>query len=90
MDSKSKPKECALCGNPLKRSVSLVEEKIGSTNYRFDTNDCATIFKRFLAIYGDDFGQPLGQTKSIFSTEREFKAIKKREGLLTAKKHQNL
>ena len=79
MDSKSKPKECALCGNPLKRSVSLVEEKIGSTNYRFDTNDCATIFKRFLAIYGDDFGQPLGQTTSIFPTEREFKAIKKRE-----------
>jgi signal transduction histidine kinase len=79
MDSKSKRKECALCGNPLKRSVSLVEEKIGSTNYRFDTNDCATIFKRFLAIYGDDFGQPLGQTTSIFPTEREFKAIKKRE-----------
>ena len=79
MDSKSKPKECALCGNPLKRSVSLVEEKIGSTNYRFDTNDCAAIFKRFLAIYGDDFGQPLGQTTSIFPTEREFKAIKKRE-----------
>jgi two-component system, OmpR family, sensor histidine kinase VicK len=79
MDSKSKPKECALCGNPLKRSVSLVEEKIGSTNYRFDTNDCAAIFKRFLAIYGDDFGQPFGQTTSIFPTEREFKAIKKRE-----------
>jgi two-component system, OmpR family, sensor histidine kinase VicK len=79
MDSKSKPKEYALCGNPLKRSVSLVEEKIGSTNYRFDTNDCASIFKRFLAIYGDDFGQPFGQTASIFPTEREFKAIKKRE-----------
>ena len=66
MDSKSKPKECALCGNPLKRSVSLIDEKIGSTNYRFDTNDCAAIFKRFLAIYGDDFGQLLGQTTSIF------------------------
>ena len=79
MDGKSKPEECALCGNPLNSSVRFVQEKIGSTNYRFDSKDCAAIFQRFLAIYGDDFGQPLGQTTSIFPTEREFKAIKKQE-----------
>lgn len=79
MDSKSKSKECALCGNPFKRSVSLVEKKIGNTSYRFDTNDCAAIFKRFFAIYGDDFGQTVGQTTSIFPTGREIKTIKKRE-----------
>lgn len=79
MVSKSKPEECALCGNPLNSSVSLVEEKIGSTNYRFDTKDCAAIFQRFLAIYGDEFGQRSGQTTYFYPIRQEFKAINKRE-----------
>jgi signal transduction histidine kinase len=73
MVSKSKPEECALCGNPLNSSVSLVEEKIGSTYYSFDTKDCAAIFQRFLAIYGDEFGQPSGQTTYIYPIGRENK-----------------
>ena len=79
MDSKSKPEECALCGNPLNSSVSFVQEKIGNTNYRFDSKDCAAIFQRFLAIYGDEFGQPPGQTTSINPIGGDFKAIHKHE-----------
>jgi hypothetical protein len=79
MDSKSKPEECALCGNPLNSSVSFVQEKIGSTNYRFDSKDCAAIFQRFLAIYRDEFGQPPEQTKSIYPIGGDFKAIYKHE-----------
>jgi signal transduction histidine kinase len=79
MDSKSKPEECALCGNPLNSSASLVEEKIGSTNYRFDTKDCASIFQRFLAVYGDEFGHPPGQTTDIYQIGGEFEAINEPE-----------
>jgi hypothetical protein len=79
MDGKSKPEECALCGNPLNSSVSFVQEKIGSTNYRFDSKDCAVIFQRFLAIYGNEFGQPPGQTKSIYPIGGDFKTIYKHE-----------
>jgi hypothetical protein len=56
MNSKSLLKECALCGNQIKNSTSTpVEESIGGTSYIFDTRDCAIMFKRFHAIYGDDF-----------------------------------
>jgi two-component system, OmpR family, sensor histidine kinase VicK len=79
MDGKSKPEECALCGNPLNSSVSFVQEKIGNTNYRFDSKDCATIFQRFLAIYGNEFGQPPEQTKSIYPIGGDFKPIYKHE-----------
>src|SRR5829696_2259770 len=55
--SKSLLKECALCGNQIQKSTSSpsVEESIGGTSYIFDTKDCAIMFKRFHAIYGDDF-----------------------------------
>ena len=70
MNSKSLLRECALCGIQIKNSASTpVEESIGGTSYIFDTKDCAIMFKRFHAIYGDDFeelsgAQPLTATST--------------------------
>jgi hypothetical protein len=74
MDSKSLLKECALCGNQIQKSTSApVEERIGGTSYTFDTKDCAIMFKRFHAIYGDDFEELSGRPPRTATATQEIK-----------------
>ena len=74
MDSKSLLKECALCGNQIQKSTSApVEERIGGTSYTFDTKDCAIMFKRFHAIYGDDFEELSGSPPRTATATQEIK-----------------
>jgi two-component system, OmpR family, sensor histidine kinase VicK len=75
MNSKSLLKECALCGNQIQKSTSApVEESIGGTSYMFDTKDCAIMFKRFHAIYGDDFEELSGNPPRTATATQEIKA----------------
>jgi hypothetical protein len=74
MDSKSLLEECALCGNQIQKGrSSSVEERIGGTSYKFDTKDCAIMFKRFHAIYGDDFEQLSGSPLSTAAATQQIK-----------------
>jgi two-component system, OmpR family, sensor histidine kinase VicK len=74
MDSKSLLKECALCGSQIQKSTSApVEERIGGTSYKFDTKDCAIMFKRFHAIYGDDFEELSGSPPRTAMATQETK-----------------
>src|SRR5919106_898382 len=74
MNSKSLLKECALCGNQIQNSTSApVEESIGGTSYMFDTKDCAIMFKRFHAIYGDDFEELSGNQARTATAAQEIK-----------------
>lgn len=73
MDDKSHTNGCALCGSRLISHSNLVEEKIGKKSYRFDTKDCAVMFKRFLAVYGDDFRLLSGKTAYIIPKEQQIK-----------------
>jgi len=34
---------------------NIIVEQIDGTSYAFDTADCATMFKRFSAVYGNNF-----------------------------------
>jgi two-component system, OmpR family, sensor histidine kinase VicK len=79
MDSKSHANGCALCGTRLVGHSNPFEEKIGEKSYRFDTKDCAIMFKRFLAIYGDDFRLLSGNTAFIIPKEQEIKLGRKQE-----------
>ena len=56
---------CALCGKLIEKSSDFIKEKIGGRNFRFDTSDCAVMFKRLLSVYGDDFKQFLGNEQFI-------------------------
>jgi two-component system, OmpR family, sensor histidine kinase VicK len=81
MNSKSLLRECALCGNQIQKSTSApVEESIGGTSYLFDTKDCAMMFKRFHAIYGDDFEELSGNPPRTATATQEIKleAIEKK------------
>jgi two-component system, OmpR family, sensor histidine kinase VicK len=74
MNSKSLLKECALCGNQIQNSTSApVEESIGGTSHMFDTKDCAIMFKRFHAIYGDDFEELSGNPPRTATARQEIK-----------------
>src|ERR687891_2224747 len=74
MDSKSLLKECALCGNQIQKSTSApVQERIGETSYTFDTKDCAIMFKRFHAIYGEDFEELSGSPPRTAMATQETK-----------------
>ena len=74
MNSKSLLRECALCGNQIQKSKSApVEESIGGTSYMFDTKDCAIMFKRFHAIYGDDFEELSGNPPRTATETQEIK-----------------
>jgi two-component system, OmpR family, sensor histidine kinase VicK len=74
MDSRSLLKECALCGNQIQRSTSApVEERIGGTSYKFDTKDCAIMFKRFHAIYGNDFEELSGSPSRTSTAAQDIK-----------------
>ena len=79
MDNKSHTNGCALCGTQLISHSNLFEEKIGEKSYWFDTKDCAVMFKRFLAVYGDDFGLLSGKTAHIIPKEQEIKLSRKQE-----------
>lgn len=44
---------------------SLIEETIQDTHYKFDTQECATMFKRFIDVYGKEFQPLLGDKQYI-------------------------
>jgi YHS domain-containing protein len=50
------PSKCALCGkkviNQTQRKETIME--IGGTNYTFDSNECALMFKKFRSVYGPE------------------------------------
>jgi hypothetical protein len=67
--------KCALCGRLIVPNrdnndseyddfvisqTRVVDETIQNTHYRFDTQQCATMFKRFFDVYGKDFQPALG------------------------------
>src|SRR5919109_123170 len=79
MDNKSHTNGCALCGTQLISHSNLFEEKIGEKSYKFDTKDCAVMFKRFFAVYGDDFRLLSGKTAYILPKEQETKPSRKQE-----------
>ena len=64
--------KCALCGRLLSKGSDdstaenlIIEEIIQNTGYKFDTRECATMFKRFLDVYGNQFQPFLGDTQYI-------------------------
>ncbi|HEX5977515.1 MAG TPA: HAMP domain-containing sensor histidine kinase, partial [Nitrososphaeraceae archaeon] len=64
--------KCALCGKPLATAnsntgagTSYIEETILNTYYKFDTRECATMFKRILDVYGKEFQPLLGDKQYI-------------------------
>jgi two-component system, OmpR family, sensor histidine kinase VicK len=73
--------KCALCGKLIVVADSdnagahddfassspnpVIEETIQNINYKFDTRDCATMFKRFLDVYGNQFQPILGHRQYI-------------------------
>lgn len=73
--------KCALCGKLIVAADSdnagahddftssspnpVIEETIQNTRYKFDTRDCATMFKRFLDVYGNQFQPILGDRQYI-------------------------
>jgi two-component system, OmpR family, sensor histidine kinase VicK len=85
---------CALCGKLLfskkeEKSKAVEEEKeeiINGILFRFDTKDCAIMFKRFRSVYGDSkFKELLGQEQyisdpfwnKVIPTEQEIREIEK-------------
>ncbi len=87
---------CALCGKILfskkgEKSKAVEEEKeeiINGIHFRFDTKDCAIMFKRFRSVYGDSkFKELLGQEQyisdpfwnKVIPTEQEIREIEKEE-----------
>jgi two-component system, OmpR family, sensor histidine kinase VicK len=96
LDKRSSINNCALCGRLLfskkeKNSKAVEEEKeeiINGIHFRFDTKDCAVLFKRFRSVYGDSkFKELLGQEQyisdpfwnKVIPTEQEIREIKKEE-----------
>jgi signal transduction histidine kinase len=57
--------KCALCGKSIGRPFESIKETIGERHFRFDTSDCAVMFKRFLSVYGDDFKRFSGNEQFI-------------------------
>lgn len=58
MSTKILQEKCALCGKDLeewKGMVIVQEEVINGIHYNFDSEDCATMFKKFESVYGNDF-----------------------------------
>ena len=94
LDKKSSNNNCALCGKILfskkeEKSKAVEEEKeeiINGIHFRFDTKDCAIMFKRFRSVYGDSkFKELLGQEQyisdpfwnKVIPTEQEIREIEK-------------
>jgi hypothetical protein len=64
--------KCALSGRSLSKGSDdstagnlIIEEIIQNTGYKFDTRECATMFERFLDVYGNQF-QPFWEINSMF------------------------
>ena len=91
---------CALCGRLLfskkeKKSKAVEEEKeeiINGIHFRFDTKDCAVLFKRFRSVYGDSkFKELLGQEQyisdpfwnKVIPTEQEIREIEKEKSKIS-------
>ncbi len=55
---------CSLCGKVLTNRAGI-EDTIEGVSYRFDSKDCATMFKRFLSVYGNGFSRFSGQHQYI-------------------------
>jgi signal transduction histidine kinase len=96
LDKKSSNNICALCGKILfskkeEKSKAVEEEKeeiINGIHFRFDTKDCAIMFKRFRSVYGDSkFKELLGQEQyisdpfwnKVIPTEQEIREIENEE-----------
>ena len=96
LDNKSSNNNCALCGKILfskkeEKSKAVEEENeeiINGIHFRFDTKDCAIMFKRFRSVYGDNkFKELLGQEQyisdpfwnKVIPTEQEIREIEKEE-----------
>lgn len=86
--------KCALCGRLLPKGSDdslaenlIIEEIIQNTDYKFDTRECATMFKRFLDVYGNQFQPFLGDKQYIsdpfwnrvLPKEDEIKEIREQE-----------
>jgi signal transduction histidine kinase len=85
--------KCALCGKLIATgssnadNTSIIEETIQNTRYKFDTKECATMFKRFLDVYGKDFQPLLGDKQylsdpfwdRVLPKEDEIKVLKTQE-----------
>ena len=60
---------CPLCGKILtsgENKSKFVEDTIDGVSYRFDSKDCAIMFKRFLSVYGDGFKRFSQRSINIF------------------------
>jgi signal transduction histidine kinase len=59
--------KCALCGKLITDTTkkTVIEEIIHNNHYKFDTRDCATMFKRLLGVYGNEFQHFLGDEQYI-------------------------
>ena len=96
LDNKSSNNNCALCGKILfskkeEKSKAVEGEKeeiINGVHFRFDTKDCAIMFKRLRSVYGDSkFKELLGQEQyisdpfwnKVIPTEQEIREIAKEE-----------
>jgi signal transduction histidine kinase len=89
--------KCALCGRLIATGSNddynvassnlTIEETIQNTHYKFDTQECATMFKRFLDVYGNQFQPFLGDKQyisdpfwnRILPKEDEIKEIREQE-----------
>lgn len=86
--------KCALCGRLLSKGSDdstagnlIIEEIIQNTDYKFDTQECATMFKRFIDVYGNQFQPFLGDKqyisdpfwKKVLPKEDEIKEIREQE-----------
>jgi two-component system, OmpR family, sensor histidine kinase VicK len=86
--------KCALCGRLLSKGSNdstagnlIIEEIIQNTDYKFDTRECVTMFKRFLDVYGNQFQPFLGDKQYIsdpfwnrvLPKEDEIKEIREQE-----------
>lgn len=45
--------QCAMCGKAIAKP--LIVEQVDGLEYAFDSGDCATIFKKFRSLYGENF-----------------------------------
>ncbi|HEU4824516.1 MAG TPA: HAMP domain-containing sensor histidine kinase [Nitrososphaeraceae archaeon] len=86
--------KCALCGRLLSRGSDdstagnlIIKEIIQNTDYKFDTRECVTMFKRFLDVYGNQFQPFLGDKQyisdpfwnKVLPKEDEIKEIREQE-----------
>ena len=46
---------CAMCGKAISVENQILFEKIDETDYTFDCEYCALVFKKFKSLYGRDF-----------------------------------